>query len=61
MSVSKFDLDTTIAASTDQVSRKLGDESVVLSLSQSSYFGMDEVGTRIWQLVQEPELSHPLL
>ena len=33
--------------------RELGGESVMLSLSSSSYFGLDEVGTRMWGLLTE--------
>ena len=28
-------------------------ETVILDLKSESYFGLDEVGTRIWQLLQE--------
>ncbi len=33
--------------------RVLGDEVVILNLSTGIYFGLDSVGTRIWQLVSE--------
>lgn len=31
--------------------RELEGESVILDLDSESYFGLDEVGTRMWQLV----------
>jgi hypothetical protein len=31
--------------------RKLADESVILSLDAETYFGLDEVGTRTWELL----------
>ena len=34
-------------------SQEVGDETVLLDLQSESYFGLDEVGTRIWQLLQE--------
>ncbi len=33
--------------------RVLGDEAVILNLSTGIYFGLDSVGTRIWQLISE--------
>ena len=34
-------------------SQEVGGETVLLDLNSESYFGLDEVGTRIWQLLQE--------
>jgi hypothetical protein len=36
--------------------QELEDESVLLDLKSGSYFGLDAVGTRIWQLFGEHEL-----
>lgn len=33
--------------------RDLGGEAVVLDLDSGRYFGLDEVGTRFWQLLEE--------
>jgi hypothetical protein len=35
------------------VSRELEGEAVMLNLESGLYFGLDEVGTRIWALIQE--------
>jgi hypothetical protein len=35
------------------MSRQVGDELVILDLASGIYFGLDAVGTRIWQLLQE--------
>ena len=35
------------------VSRELEGEAVMLNLESGVYFGLDEVGTRIWALIQE--------
>src|SRR5436305_10593909 len=33
------------------LAREVGDESVILSVESGSYFGLDAVGTRMWQLI----------
>jgi Coenzyme PQQ synthesis protein D (PqqD) len=37
----------------DTVFRLLDDESVLLNLKSGTYFGLDPVGTRMWQLLVE--------
>ena len=37
----------------DVVFRVLGDEAVILNLASGVYFGLDTVGTRMWQLMSE--------
>jgi len=39
--------------SDDVVFRILGDEAVILNLASGVYFGLDTVGTRMWQLMSE--------
>lgn len=43
-----------VSASPDVMARAIGDETVLLHLSHGSYFGLDAVGTRIWQLIGTP-------
>ena len=43
-----------VLASDEQVHRTLGDEAVILELRKGTYFGVDEVGARIWELLQQP-------
>ena len=38
----------------DQVSCDLGGEAAILNLSSGVYYGLDAVGARIWNLIQEP-------
>jgi len=38
----------------EQVSCPLGEESAILNLKNSVYYGLDPVGARIWTLLQEP-------
>jgi hypothetical protein len=47
-------LDSVVVASRDQVSSDLAGESVILDLSSGTYYGLDNVGHRIWHLLQEP-------
>lgn len=37
----------------DVVSRVLEGEAVILGLGTGTYFGLDPVGTRIWQLIEQ--------
>jgi hypothetical protein len=43
-----------VVASEDQISRDLDGEAVILNMKSGVYCGLDEVGARIWQLIQEP-------
>jgi hypothetical protein len=43
-----------VVASSELVSCPLGEESAILSLKNSMYYGMNPVGTRIWTLLKEP-------
>ena len=45
---------STVVAARDQLSSELGGETVILNLGAGLYFGLDEVGTRVWALVQKP-------
>ncbi|MEW6637015.1 MAG: lasso peptide biosynthesis PqqD family chaperone [Actinomycetota bacterium] len=46
--------DSTVVASRDQVSSDLGGEAAILDLKGGTYYGLDEVGHRIWGLIQQP-------
>ncbi len=37
----------------DVLSQEVSGETVLLDLNNENYFGLNEVGTRIWQLLQE--------
>lgn len=39
--------------SADAVFRDLGGEAVILDLASGTYYGLNEVGTRIWSLLAE--------
>ena len=46
-------LETVVAASEDAVFRELDGQSVLLNLATGMYFGLDAVGTHVWQLAAE--------
>jgi predicted transcriptional regulator len=43
---------STITISKQVMAQELAGETVLLDLASESYFGLDEVGTRVWQLLQ---------
>lgn len=47
---------STVVASKGQVSSDLGDEVAILDLDAGMYYGLDEAGARIWELIQEPRM-----
>jgi hypothetical protein len=46
-------LDRSVQIAGDVVFRELDGEAVILNLESGVYFGLDPIGTRIWQLCQE--------
>ncbi|HUE95142.1 MAG TPA: PqqD family peptide modification chaperone [Longimicrobiaceae bacterium] len=43
-----------VAASSNLVAAELGEEVVILNLKDAQYFGLKEIGLRVWQLLQRP-------
>jgi len=50
-----MNLNQTITLSPDVISQEVSGETVLLDLESENYFGLDEVGTRIWQLIKETD------
>ena len=46
--------DPIVSASPDQVSGILNGETILLSSTTNLYYGLDAVGSRVWELIQEP-------
>jgi hypothetical protein len=44
-----------VVATSDQVSCPLGEESAILNLKNSVYYGVNPVGARVWNLLQRPK------
>ncbi len=43
-----------VKASSNQISSNISEESVILNLKNDNYYSLNQVGTRIWHLIQEP-------
>jgi len=48
-------INQTVKLLPDVLSQEVDGETVLLNLNSENYFGLDEIGTRIWQLLQEPD------
>lgn len=49
-----FAPETVVVASRDQVASDLAGETVLLSMTTARYYGLANVGARIWELLREP-------
>jgi len=49
-------LDTVVKRSQGLVSNDMDGETVLLSVESGRYYGMDAVGTRIWDLIEQPRV-----
>ena len=47
-------LESTVKAARGQVSCDVAGEAVILDANQGMYYGLDAVGARVWDLLQEP-------
>lgn len=54
-----------VAATKNQISSDAGNETIVLELEKGNYYGLGEVSSRVWELVQQPisleDLSNKIL
>jgi len=48
---------STVVAVPNQISSSLGEEAVILELTQGVYYGLNAVGARIWELLKEPRTA----
>lgn len=44
-----------VVAVQEQISSDLAGEAVILNLKSGVYFGLNEVGAKIWSLIQQPQ------
>jgi hypothetical protein len=49
-----------VVAVDSQTSCELNAETVILDFNKGAYFGLDEIGTLIWRLIQQPQLVSAL-
>jgi Coenzyme PQQ synthesis protein D (PqqD) len=50
-----------VVVAADQLSTRLGEEIVILGLRDSVYYGLSDVGARIWDLIQTPRTVDEIL
>lgn len=48
-------MNSMVVVAKDLVSADLGDEIAILHLDNGVYYGLDAVGARIWDLIQQPK------
>jgi hypothetical protein len=46
--------DSIIYRQTDIVFNKLDDEIVMMSIKNGEYYGLDNIGSRIWEIIENP-------
>ncbi len=51
----KFAEGTRVVAAQQQVSCRVGDEATILNLRNGAYYGLNPVGARVWDLIQQPK------
>ena len=49
-----------VVVAKEQVSCDLAGEAAILHLQSGIYYGLDEVGARIWNLIQEPRVVNDI-
>ncbi len=52
--MSKINLNAVIKRNPELVSSDIDGEKVMMSIESGEYFGLDPVGTRIWELIEKP-------
>ena len=50
----RFNSDSCVVLSDEQVSTSLGQETVILGMEDGVYYGLDAVGARVWALLATP-------
>lgn len=53
--MAKISKESVVAAAPEQVSCDLAGEAAILDLKSGVYYGLDAVGARIWELIQQPK------
>jgi len=51
----ELDLNSTVKRSSEPLQAGLDDEVVMMSVEKGSYYGLDPVGARIWELLESPK------
>ncbi len=54
-------MDTTISQTKDIVASDIDGEVVMMSIEDGAYYGIDSVGSRIWELIETPRRVSDLI
>jgi hypothetical protein len=57
----EISLDNRVTIHEDAVFRELDGEAVILQLEAGMYYGLDAIGTRLWQLIEAHGQLRPVL
>ena len=49
-----------VSVAPEQISCPLGDEAAILNLKNTVYYGLNPVGARVWNLLQQPKTVREL-
>jgi hypothetical protein len=61
MKNSTLSLKTKVCRSPNALAREFENESVLLLMDQGTYYGLNEIGTRTWQLLERHDSLQPVL
>jgi hypothetical protein len=50
-----MNIDSTVVVASDHLSAAVGDEAVILGMTKGMYYGLDGVGSRIWETIKTPK------
>jgi hypothetical protein len=57
----QLNIDRSITVNRDVVFKEIDGEAVLLDLARGTYFGLDIVGTRVWQTIVEHGCARPAI
>ena len=50
-----------VEATSEQVSAELSDEAVILNMADGIYYGLNDVGARVWELLKSPRTINSIV
>lgn len=56
-----INLKMTVQRNSEMVASKMDGEIVMMSIDNGEYYGLDPVGSRIWELIEKPTLVNALI
>jgi hypothetical protein len=54
MTKTALTLHSVVGQSSDLVATTIEDQTALLSISNGAYYGMDKIGSRVWELIVQP-------